>query len=182
MAQHQRHIEIFRIAVGTLCAAYVGCGYHHIGQLQALYVRNKHRRSVQVVNRHIEEALNLVGMKIHGYHTVNTCRHEHVGHEFCGDRHAGFVLAVLTGPAEIRHNGYHRLSRRALGGVNHQEQLHQIVAVRECGLYQVDFAATDRLFEAYFEFAVGKVLNFHRAKFYTKFFADFLGHVPRLGA
>ena len=30
----------------------------------------------------------------------------------------------LWGPAEIRHHGYHRLSRRALGGVNHQEQLH----------------------------------------------------------
>jgi hypothetical protein len=49
-------------------------------------------------------------------------------------------------------------------------------------LYQIDLAATDGLFERYFKFTVGKVLDVHLAEFDTKVLANLLGHILRVSA
>ena len=59
MAKHQRHIKILGIAVGSLCTAHVGSCYHRVGELEALYVWDEHRRGIEVVYRHIEKPLDL---------------------------------------------------------------------------------------------------------------------------
>ena len=46
----------------------------------------------QVVHRNFEEALNLVGVKVHRDDAVHTCRHEHVGHELGTDGPRGLSL------------------------------------------------------------------------------------------
>ena len=53
-----------------------------------------------MVDGNIEEALDLVGVEIHGDHTVNTGGSEQIGHKFGAYRHAGLILAVLTGPSK----------------------------------------------------------------------------------
>jgi hypothetical protein len=178
MAKHQRHIKILGIAVGSLCTAHVGSCYHRVGELEALYVWDEHRRGIEVVYRHIEKPLDLVCVQVHGNYTVYAGCDEHVGNKLGGDRHTRLILAVLTGPAEVRHHGDNRFCRGALGSVNHKEQFHKIVAVREGTLYEVHLTTANRFFETYFEFTVGEVFDFHRAEFDSEFFADFFGHIP----
>jgi hypothetical protein len=74
------------------------------------------------------------------------------------------------------------VSRRALGGVDHQQKLHEVVGVGEGRLHQVNLAAADRLFERYFKFSVGEVLDVHLAQLHAEAFADFFTHVARLCA
>ena len=57
-----------------------------------------------MVDRNIEETLNLIGMEVHRDETVDAGYAEKISHEFGCDRNARFVLAVLTGPAEIRND------------------------------------------------------------------------------
>ena len=130
-----------------------------------------------MVDRYVEEALYLVGMEVHGDHAVYAGGGEQVAHELGGNRHAGLVLAVLAGPAEVGYHGDGALGRCALAGVDHQQQLHEVVAGGEGALYQVDFAAAYRLFKRNFKLAVGKVLYVHLAELYAEVFADFLCHV-----
>ena len=48
-----------------------------------------------MVNRYVEEALNLVSMKIHGDNTVNTSYAQKVSHELCTDAYTWFVLTPV---------------------------------------------------------------------------------------
>ena len=61
-------------------------------------------------------------------------------HQLGSYRDAGPVLTVLTSPSEIGHDGNHPVSRRTVGRINHQQQLHQIVRRRESRLYDKDGA------------------------------------------
>lgn len=62
VAQNQRHIEVFGIAVGAFGSADVGSGYHQVGKFEALDVGDEHRGGIQVVDGDVEEALYLVGV------------------------------------------------------------------------------------------------------------------------
>ncbi len=86
-----------------------------------MYVWDEHRRGIEVVYRHIEKPLDLVCVQVHGNYTVYAGCDEHVGNKLGGDRHTRLILAVLTGPAEVRHHGDNRFCRGALGSVNHKE-------------------------------------------------------------
>ena len=54
MAEHQGHIEILCIAVGTFCTADIRCGDNHVLQSERLDIGDKYRRCVQVVYRDVE--------------------------------------------------------------------------------------------------------------------------------
>ena len=85
VAEHQGHVEVFRVGVGSLGAAYVGSGYYEVLEVEALYVGDEYGRGVEVVNGNIEESLNLVGVEVHGDHAVYTGGLEEVADEFCRD-------------------------------------------------------------------------------------------------
>ena len=127
MAEHERHIEIFGIGVGSFRTAYIRRRNNHILQLEALDIGDEYRGCVKMIDRDIEETLDLIRVKIHGDQAGNAGRSQHVGHEFGSDRHAGFVLAVLTRPSEIRNNRYYRACRSTLGRIDHKKKFHQIV-------------------------------------------------------
>ena len=80
-----------------------------------------------MIDGNIKESLYLVGMQVHGDQTVDTSGTEQVGHKFCTDAHTRLVLPVLTCPSEIRDDSVDALCRSTLGGINHKQQLHQIV-------------------------------------------------------
>ena len=68
-----------------------------------------------------------------------------------------------------------------LGGINHQEQLHQVVRVGERALHQEHIAAADALFIAYFKFAVGKAGYSEVAQRTSEFLTNLFGQVTRCG-
>ena len=96
-----------------------------------------------MIDRNIEETLNLVGVQVHGDHTVNTSSAEQIGHQLGTDAYTGFILTVLAGPSEVGDNGIDGTGRSALGCINHQQQLHQIVGTGEGALNQEDVATAD---------------------------------------
>ena len=85
VAEHQGHVEVFRVGVGSLGAAYVGSGYYEVLEVEALYVGDEYGRGVEVVNGNIEESLNLVGVEVHGDYAVYSGGLEEVADEFCRD-------------------------------------------------------------------------------------------------
>jgi hypothetical protein len=52
-------------------------------------VTQQYGRGVNVVDRDVKKALNLVGVQVHGQHTVNTHGLQHVGHHLGRNRHTG---------------------------------------------------------------------------------------------
>ena len=107
-----------------------------------------------MVDGNIEETLYLVGMQVHRDDAVDASHTQQVGYEFGTYRHAGLVLAVLARPAEIRDDGVDGTCRSTLCRIDHQQQLHQVVAVGKRTLDEEDVASADRLFVADSELAV----------------------------
>ena len=127
VAKNERATEVLSISIGTLRTTYVWRSNYHILETQALQVRQDDTRCIEVIYWNIEEALNLIGMEVHGDEAVDTCYAEQVGNQFCTDADTWFVLTVLASPTEVRHNSDNVTSRCTLGSINHQEQLHQVV-------------------------------------------------------
>ena len=59
----------------------------------------------QVVDRDVEEALDLGGVQVEGQDAVGPGGGEQVGDQLGRDRHAALVLAVLPGVAVVRQHG-----------------------------------------------------------------------------
>ena len=80
-----------------------------------------------MVNGYVEEALDLVGMEVHGDQTVDTGSAQQVSYKLCADAYTRFVFSVLTCPTEIRNYGDDVTCRSAFGSVNHEQKLHEVV-------------------------------------------------------
>ena len=113
--------------------------------MEALNVRQQDVACIEMVYRYVEEALDLISMKIHRDQTVDACCGKHVSHELGADAHTRFVFAILASPAEVGDDSDDVACRRALGSINHQQQLHEVVGVGEGALYEEDILTTNRL-------------------------------------
>src|SRR6185369_17787787 len=92
-----------------------------------------HGRGVDVVDGNVEEALDLVGMQVHGQHAIHADGFEHVGHDLGADRHAGGArAAVLARVAEVGNHRGDAPGRCALEGIDHDEELHQVLVRGRC--------------------------------------------------
>ena len=66
-------------------------------------IAEQHRRRVDVVDRDVEEALDLVGVQIHRHHAIDADDLQHVRHDLRRDRHARRARpAILARVAEVR--------------------------------------------------------------------------------
>ena len=110
-----------------------------------------------MIHRAVEEALLLIGMQVHGDEAVDAGYCHAVCHQLGADGHAGLVLAVLTGPSEVGHDGVDGAGGGPLGSVHHEQQLHQVVAVGEGALYQEYVLAANAFFIADSKFSVGEL-------------------------
>src|SRR5690606_8515978 len=100
---------------------------HQVLEALVLDVVGQHRRAVDVVHRHVEEALDLVGVQVDGEHAVDADHGQHVGHHLGADRHAGGTrAAVLAGVAEVGHDGGDTRRRGTAEGIGHHHQFHQV--------------------------------------------------------
>ena len=84
-----------------------------------------------MVDREIEETLDLVGMEVACHHPVGAGRTEEVGGELGSDGDARTVLAVLACPSEVRDDGDDLVCGGALGRVDTEQELHQVLRRRE---------------------------------------------------
>jgi hypothetical protein len=53
-----------------------------------------------MIHGNVKKTLDLSGVEIHGEHPVHSRRANNVGHQFCGDRHPRFGLAILAAVPE----------------------------------------------------------------------------------
>ena len=136
-----------------------------------------------MVDRDVEEPLDLLRVQVDGEHAVGSGGGEHVRDEFRGDGHAGLVLAVLTGVAEVGQHGGDAGGARAAGGVDHDQQLHQIVVGPVAGrLDQKGVGAADILLKLREDLAVGKVRDVDFAKVDAKVVGNLLRKLRMRGS
>ena len=82
---------------------------------------------VQIVDGHVEEALDLARVQIHGDDVVAAGRLQHVGGEFGSDGRARLVLFVLARVGEVGDDGRDAPRRGGFAGVDHDHELHEAV-------------------------------------------------------
>jgi hypothetical protein len=87
-----------------------------------------HRR--QVVNGEAEEPLDLADVQVHRHHPLRAGDPYHVGHEPCRYGLAGLGLSVLARVGEPRDDRGYPLGRGPLGGIDHDEELHEVAVDR----------------------------------------------------
>ena len=99
-----------------------------------------------MIDRNIEEALNLLRVQIHREDPVRTRRNEKIGDEFCGDGNPRLVFAILSSVAIKWHDRRDPVGRCAARGIDHDEQLHQMMVRRRAGgLNDEDILSADVL-------------------------------------
>ena len=119
-----------------------------------------------MVNRGIEEALDLALVQVDGDGTVNASSSHDVGNQLSRNGLACSSLAVLASIAVARNNSVNGTSRSALCRVGHNKQLHYcFVNVRRgSGLYDENVCATNALKITCVNFTVRELLELHIAE------------------
>ena len=124
-----RQIAVQLLGQGA-CAhdtADVGRNHDQIFVILLTQVAQQDRGCVNIVNRDIEKALNLIGMQIHGQNTRHTDRLQHIGDHLGGNRNpARSRTTVLPRVAKIGDYGTDAFCRGALERIHHDEKFHQV--------------------------------------------------------
>ena len=115
-------------------------------------------------------------MQVDADDPVGPGRRQHVGDQLGGDRLAPGGLAVLAGVAVVGADGGDPLGRGALGGVDHDQLLHDRVVHRSAvGLDDEDVTAADRDVVAAVDLAVGELAQVGLAQLDAEVCGDLLG-------
>ena len=119
------------------------------------HVVGEQRHRGEVVDREVEEALDLTGVQVDRHDAVRARDGEHVGEQPRGDRLAALGLPVLTRVPVERADRGDALRRRALRRVDHDQLLHDPVVDRIAEALQHEHVgAADVLAVAAVELAV----------------------------
>ena len=142
-------------------------------------VLHKHGGAHQVVHRDVEEALDLVGVQVHSQHPVGPRPGDQVGHQLGGDGVTGLGLAILPGVAKVGDDGGDPAGAGPPEGVDHDQQLHQVVVHRGAGgLHHEHVGAPDRLIDGDEVLPVGEGAGLGVAQGDAELLADALGQGP----
>jgi len=129
-----------------------------------------------MIHGNIEETLNLSCVEIHCQDPISTGSGNHVGDKLCGDRVTALGLAILTGIAKIGDDCGNTAGRSAAAGVDHNQQLHQMVIDGLAGrLNEKNVSTADSFFQGDGGFAVCKGTNGALSELNTKLIANGLG-------
>ena len=153
-----RDAEALGEAPDALGAAGVSGYRDHVGQVvMAAEMLGDGRDGGEVIDRNAEKAMHLVGVQIHGEHTVGTGGLEHVGDEAAGDGDARRVLLVGARIGVIRDHRGDALRRGAAHGVERDHQLHDVLAHRLGeGLYDIHVALAHILLHLHAQVVIGE--------------------------
>lgn len=101
---------------------------HRLGNFQILPNPSQRTRlSIQVIDWHIEESLNLAGMQVHCNYVVATGGLKHIRHKFCRYGSSRFVLLVLASIGEIRDYSSDTARGSCLAGIDDDQEFHESV-------------------------------------------------------
>lgn len=101
---------------------------HTVADVEVFPDPLKHTRlGIQVVDRNIEEALDLTSVQIHRDDMVAASSLKHIGHQLGGDRRTALVLLVLASIREVGNDSGDAASGGSLASVDHDQKLHQPV-------------------------------------------------------
>ena len=175
--------------LGGLCATHVGGHHAQLLGLEAhlLEVVHEDGHCRHVVDRLVEEALDGVLMQVDGDDVVGAGGGEQVGHQLGGDGLARGGLAVLARVTVMRDDGADAVRAGALGRVDHDEQLHEVVVdveavgARAHGLHDEHIGAADAFLVASVDFAVGELLQLHIAQGDADLPCDLIGQLQVRG-
>ena len=146
--------------------------FRRVTEAHNVVVQN--RRRAEMVERNVEEALDLRGVQVHRNDAVSAGAFEEVRGEFRGDRNAAFVFAVLTSVAEVRNDRRNATGARATEAVDHHQEFHQRIVDRAARrLNDEDVFAANVFFNAAEGLAVGELLNADMTRRQTEVIANF---------
>ena len=80
-----------------------------------------------MVDGDVEESLDLLTVQIHGENTIGTRCSQQVSHELGGNRYTRLVFPILAGVSVKGEHGRNPRSRCALSGIDHDQQLHEML-------------------------------------------------------
>ena len=176
--QGQVDAEMLAVALRHLHPPGVGRHHDDVAAEVLPHVRLEHRRRHQVVEGRVEEALDLPRVQVDADHPVGAGRREHVGHELGRDRLASGRLPVLARVAVVGADRGDALGRGALGGVDHDQVLHERVVHRAgVGLDDEDVTAADGDVVLAVDLAVGELAQVRLAQFDAEVAGDVLASV-----
>ena len=132
---HDGQTSVKGLGVGArhLHAAHIGGDDDEVFYLLLPDVLHHHRHRVEVIDRDVEKALQLLGVEVHREHAIHPGGRQDISHELRRDRHTRLVLAVLTGVPEERDHRRDPLGARAADRIHHDEKLHDVVVGRRTG-------------------------------------------------
>ena len=153
-------VEDFGEDGGALGAARVGGNDAEVVPVEAADIGEENGGCEKVVNGNFKETLDLVGVKVHGDEAVDAGCGEQVGHQLGTDGGSRLVLPVLARVAEVGNHGDNLGGGGALGGVNQNQQLEDVLGRGEGGLDDEDVPAADGFVVIGLNFAVLELNNF----------------------
>src|SRR5664279_3527470 len=110
-----------------------------------------------MIDRDIEKALYLAGVKVYSKNAVCPRCGEQVGDKFRRNRHPRLHLPVLAGITVIGYYSGYPACRRPLKRVDDEEQFHDIIIYRGAGgLYHKDIRPPHVIIYLYHKFAVAE--------------------------
>ena len=132
----------------------------------------------QVVDRHREEAVHLRRVQRHREHPVGARGRDQVGHQPAADRDARRVLLVRARVRVVRDHGGDLRRGRPAGGVQHEQQLDQVVLHRrDQRLDDVDVALAAVLAQLHLDAVVAEPGDVRRREVDAEVGADLLGEL-----
>ena len=161
--------QVLAVSLGDLHPTRVRRHDHDVAAALVLDVVEQHGHGGQVIDRLVEESLDLSGVQIHAQHAARAGGNEQIGDQLRRDRLPAFGLAILPGVAVERADRRDALGRGPLRGVDHDQVLHDRVVHRVAvGLDDEDVGATDVLAEPAVGLAVREVADVGLAQRYTR--------------
>ena len=145
---------------GARHAAHVGRHDDEVVERELADRVEDHGRREEVVDRNVEEALDLRRVEVHREDPVGARRGQEVGHELRRDRDARLVLLVLPRVTEVRQDRRDARGRGAAERVEQDQKLHDVVVDRRAGrLDHEDVGSAHVLVDLAVVLAVGEVVE-----------------------
>ena len=120
------HTQLICDRRSALRATGVGRHNHHAVDIEHLaHVLQRGRLRVQVIDRHVEKALDLRCVQVHRNHMVTPSCLEHIGDQTSRDRRTTLVFLVLPCVEKVRDHGRHTARAGRLARIDHDKQLHE---------------------------------------------------------
>jgi len=159
--------EALRECAGALDAT--GIGRHHdrlvAAEAEHAELLDQHGHRVEVVERDVEEALDLAGVEIHRERAIGAGGGDEVRDQLRRDRRAGLRLAVLPRVPEVRDDRDDAAGAGTLERVDRDQELHQrFVGWRTRRLNHEAVHTADVLADLYVNLAIREVRDLRAAK------------------